>query len=114
MIKKYDITGMTCSACSSGIEKSVSRLEGVSVCEVSLMAKSMRVEFDESLVSDDVITDTVKSLGYGIFAEGQKPQENKKSGKFTLVRLIVSVCLLVPLLYISMGHMLGAPIPFFI
>ena len=114
MIKKYDITGMTCSACSSGIEKSVSKLEGVSSCEVSLMAKSMKVEFDESLVSDGAIFETVKSLGYGIFTEGEKPQENKKSGKFTLVRLIVSVCLLVPLMYVSMGHMFGEPVPFFI
>ncbi len=105
---------MTCSACSSGIEKSVSKLEGVTSCEVSLMAKSMKVEFDESLLTDDVIYDTVKSLGYGIFAEGQRLQENKKSGKFTLVRLIVSVCLLVPLMYVSMGHMFGAPVPFFI
>nr|MDE5943273.1 heavy-metal-associated domain-containing protein [Clostridia bacterium] len=100
MIKKYDITGMTCSACSSGIEKSVSKLEGVTSCEVSLMAKSMRVEFDENILSDGAISDTVKSLGYGIFDEGERPQENKKSGKFTLVRLIVSVCLLVPLLYV--------------
>ena len=114
MIKKYDITGMTCSACSSGIEKSVSKLEGVNACEVSLMAKSMKVEFNESVASDGDIIETVKSLGYGIFAEGERPQENKKSGKFTLARLIVSVCLLVPLLYVSMGHMFGAPLPFFI
>ncbi|MDE6868056.1 MAG: heavy metal translocating P-type ATPase, partial [Clostridia bacterium] len=114
MIKKYDITGMTCSACSSGIEKSVSKLDGVTACEVSLMAKSMKVEFDENILSDGTISDTVKSLGYGIFDEGEKPLENKKSGKFTLIRLIVSVCLLVPLLYVSMGHMFGAPVPFFI
>lgn len=49
MDKKYDITGMTCSACSSGIERAVSKLDGVNRCEVSLMGKTMKVEFDESV-----------------------------------------------------------------
>lgn len=115
MEKRYLITGMTCSACSSGIERTVGKLDGVTVCEVSLMAKSMRVEFDESKISEDKIFASVKSLGYGIFNEGEQPQQ--KSGaqdKKLFIRFLISVCILVPLMYVSMGHMINAPIPFFI
>ena len=63
MKKKYDITGMTCSACSSGIERAVGKLDGVSSCEVSLMGKNMTVDCDDG-ISEEVITATVKSLGY--------------------------------------------------
>ena len=55
MIERYEITGMTCSACSSGIEKAVCKLEGVKTCAVSLMAKSMKTEFDENAVSEEQI-----------------------------------------------------------
>ena len=64
MVKKYSVTGMTCSACSSGIERAMGRLDGVSSCEVSLMAKSMKVDFDESVVSEEKIFSVVKELGY--------------------------------------------------
>lgn len=112
MVKRYDITGMTCSACSSGIERSVSKLNGVTQCEVSLMGKSMKVDFDESLLSEEKIFSTVKALGYGIFYEGEKPQKNEKPHDRQLfIRFIISVCLLVPLMYVSMGSMLGAVIP---
>ena len=69
MNKTYEITGMTCSACSSGIERVLSKIEGITYCEVSLMAKSMSVEFDETLVSEQTIFDAVMSLGFGIFNE---------------------------------------------
>jgi Cu+-exporting ATPase len=106
---------MTCSACSSGIERTVGKIEGVKNCEVSLMAKSMKVEFDENVVSEDVIFSAVKGLGYGIFREGDEPKEKVKSrDKQLFIRFIISACLLVFLLYVSMGHMVGAPIPFFI
>ena len=115
MEKRYDITGMTCSACSSGIERSVGKLDGVKLCEVSLMGKNMKVEFDESVLSENEIFTAVKSLGYGIFNEGQQPSETKKSqDKALFLRFIISLCLLVPLMYVSMGHMLGAPVPPFL
>ncbi|MDE6598106.1 MAG: heavy metal translocating P-type ATPase, partial [Clostridia bacterium] len=115
MIKRYNVTGMTCSACSSGIERAVGKLEGVTLCEVSLMAKSMRVEFDESVISEERIFLTVKSLGYGVFNEGDEPKVKTKShDKKLFIRFIVSIVILVPLMYVSMGHMLGAPLPFFI
>ena len=67
MVKNYDITGMTCSACSSGIEKSISKLNGVNSVEVSLMGKSMRIDFDENLLTQEQIFSCVEDLGYGIF-----------------------------------------------
>ncbi len=115
MVKRYDITGMTCSACSSGIERSVGKLNGVKIVEVSLMGKSLKVEFDENILSEEIIFSTVKSLGYGIFEAGTtiKKSENN-SDKQLFIRFIISLCLLVPLMYVSMGHMFGAPIPQFL
>ena len=115
MIKRYDITGMTCSACSLGIEKAVSKLDGILSCEVSLMGKSMKVEFDETVLTETAIFSTVKSLGYGIFNEGEKSAEKEKpQDRQLLIRLIISVCVLIPLLYVSMGHMIKLPLPFFL
>lgn len=115
LIKTYSITGMTCSACSSGIERAVNKLDGVAVCEVSLMGKTMKVDFDESVLSESQIFSTVKSLGYGIFNENEQPEEKKVStNKKLFVRFIVSLVVLVPLMYLSMGHMFGAPIPDFL
>lgn len=115
MIKRYVITGMTCSACSSGIERAVKNLNGITLCEVSLMGKSMKVDFDDAVLPEENIFSTVKSLGYGIYNEGEEPQIKEKSQDRKLfIRFIISVCLLVPLMYVSMGHMWGAPIPFFI
>ncbi len=115
MVKKYDITGMTCSACSSGIERAVGKLDGVSSCEVSLMGKTMKVEFDGGKDGEENILSTVKSLGYGIYEEGAKPQ-TKTNGRDGLlfIRFIISVVLLAPLMYVSMGHMINAPIPWFL
>lgn len=115
MEKQYDITGMTCSACSSGIERTVCRLEGVNSAEVSLVGKSMHVDFDESKLTEQDIFSAVQSLGYGIFEEGEAPSDKAQSEDRKLfVRFVVSVCILVPLLYVSMGHMINLPIPFFI
>lgn len=104
MIKKYDITGMTCSACSSGIEKSISKLNGVNSVEVSLMGKSMRVDFDENLLTEEQIFNCVEDLGYGIFEEGEAPtQKQEESDKNLFIRFIISLCLLVPIMFLSMG-----------
>ncbi|MDE6373002.1 MAG: heavy metal translocating P-type ATPase, partial [Clostridia bacterium] len=119
MVKNFDITGMTCSACSSGIERAVNNLDGVEKAEVSLMGKSMRVEFDETKCDaeklQENIIDCVISLGYGAYDEGEAPAEKEKNDdKKLFMRFIVSVCILVPLMYVSMGHMVGLPVPFFI
>ncbi len=108
--KTYAITGMTCSACSSGIERVVGKLDGVDSVEVSLMGKCMTVSYDESVVSEEVIFDTVKSLGYGIWNEGEQPKGKESARDRRLfIRFILSLCVLIPLLYVSMGHMAGLP-----
>lgn len=79
------------------------------------MAKSMKVDFDESVVSEEKIFSVVKELGYGIYNENEQPKgkaENRDNKLF--IRFIISVCLLAPLLYVSMGHMIKAPVPFFL
>ena len=65
MQEKFSVTGMTCSACSSGIERAVRRLSGVKSADVSLMGESMSVEYDEALVTVETIIQTVQGLGYG-------------------------------------------------
>lgn len=115
MIKIYTVTGMTCSACSSGIERTVSKLNGVNSVEVSLMGKQMKIDFDESVLLEETLFTAVKNLGYGIFNEGEAEKTaERNSDKVLLIRLIVSACLLAPLMYLSMGHMFGAPLPAFL
>jgi Cu+-exporting ATPase len=66
MKEKYSIFGMSCSACSAGIERTVKKLSGVRHVEVSLMGESMLVEYDEGVLSAKQICETVEELGYGI------------------------------------------------
>lgn len=108
--KKYQITGMTCSACSSGIERTVKKLEGVLACSVSLMGECMDVTFDEEKLSDEEIRRAVVSLGYGAFDYGKAPQKKKK-GSALFRRFLCSLVLLVPEMYLAMGHMVGLPVP---
>lgn len=111
MKKKYDITGMTCAACSLGIEKTVKKLDGVSSCEVSLMGESMSVEFDEKSLKEQDIFSAVLSLGYGIYKEGTKPSSKKNDEDKKLKRrFISSIILLVPLMYFAMGSMANFPL----
>ncbi len=115
MIKNYSVTGMTCTACSSGIERALLKLGGVKTCEVSLMGKSLKIDFDESVIIEDKIFACVKSLGYGIYTENKINSGTEKArDKFLFIRMVVSLCLLAPLMYVSMGHMLNAPLPSFL
>ncbi len=102
MKKRYSITGMTCAACASGIERTVKKLGGVQACSVSLMGECMDVEFDDALLSDDKIRSAVFSLGYGAYDYGKAPQK-KRSVSPLLVRFLLSAVLLLPLMYLSMG-----------
>lgn len=109
MNKKYQVGGMTCSACSAGIEKTVKKIEGVKSVSVSLMGKSMDVEFDENAVNDEIIVSAVQKLGYTIGSEigASKGGEASKLKK----RFLISLIFLIPLLYFSMGGMYGLPVP---
>ena len=118
MMKKFNVTGMSCAACSSRVEKAVSKVEGVQSCSVSLLTNSLGVE---GSASDESIIAAVEKAGYGAsVAGGEKKQsaENEqlkdKDTPVLMHRLIASVCFLAVLMYISMGHMMwGWPLPAF-
>lgn len=117
-MKKFNVTGMSCAACSSRVEKAVSKVEGVQSCSVSLLTNSMGVE---GSASDESIIAAVEKAGYGASAAGaekkQSAENDQLKDKDTPVlmhRLIASVGFLVVLMYISMGHMMwGWPLPAF-
>ncbi len=112
MKEKFIVTGMTCSACSSGIERRVCKLDGVLKAEVSLMGESMTVEYDEKKLNRDSIIETVISSGYGIKAFDENALKNREPQTNTLKkRFFFSLALLLPLVYLSMGGMFGLPLP---
>lgn len=127
MKQKFDVTGMTCSACSAHVEKSVSRVAGVSEVHVNLLQNSMSVEYDESITNEGEIISAVQKGGYDAFPaagkKGTKGSDNtsraktdgeEATGQDMKVRLLISVIFLIPLMYISMGHMAGLKLPPFL
>ena len=120
MSRKFDVTGMTCSACSAHVEKSVSKLVGEGNVTVSLLTNSMQVECDDKKVSDDEIIKAVEDAGYGAAVAGAVKSSEKKESvvdnelKEMKTRLIVSFIFLIPLMYVSMGSMVGLPQPAFL
>lgn len=119
MKQKFDVTGMTCSACSAHVEKAVGKLEGIQTVNVNLLQNSMVVEYDDTALSADDIINAVKSGGYGASVQGatnsatQEPPKNVALEEMKVMkkRLVSSFCFLIPLFYVSMGHMVGAPLP---
>lgn len=117
-MKKFNVTGMSCAACSSRVEKAVSKVEGVQSCSVSLLTNSMGVE---GSASEESIIAAVEKAGYGAsVADAEKKQSAEtdqlkdKDTPVLMHRLIASVGFLVVLMYISMGHMMwGWPLPAF-
>ncbi|MBQ8966311.1 heavy metal translocating P-type ATPase [Ruminococcus sp.] len=116
-MKQYDVTGMSCAACSARVEKAVGAVEGVTACTVSLLTNSMSVE--GSAPAEKVIQ-AVQAAGYGASVKGAakaSADEGALADRETPVlkkRLIASLCLLLPLMYISMGHMMwGWKLPAF-
>jgi Cu+-exporting ATPase len=119
MKKRFDITGMSCAACVAHVEKAVSAVDGVSSADVSLMTNSMTAEFDEARCSEADIERAVADAGYGAAAAGEKkaaaakaPADTEPAGMKR--RFITSLAFLIPLLYVSMGHMAGLPLPPFL
>ncbi|MFA5007423.1 MAG: heavy metal translocating P-type ATPase [Candidatus Izemoplasmatales bacterium] len=109
MRKKYTITGMTCAACEAHVNKSVAAIDGVRDVSVSLLANTMVVDYDERVTSAETIVKAVAEGGYGA-AEGTASPKAVADATFAMKRrLIASVVLFVPLLYVSMGAMLGLP-----
>lgn len=124
-MNKYNVTGMTCSACSARVEKAVSKVEGVSVCQVNLLTNSMLV--DGTAATEDIIS-AVENAGYGASVAGGAASDSSggRKGQSELAtgadkafrqmkqRLWASVIVLIPLMYMSMGHMMwNWPLPAF-
>lgn len=122
----YDITGMSCAACSARIEKGISGMEGMQQCSVNLLKNSMTVSYDEAKLDSGKIVHQVEDIGYGASlhqAQGSKTTGASGRGKNGATdaaaaaakqmkqRLIVSLVFTIPLFYISMGHMAGWPLP---
>lgn len=124
MKQKFDVTGMTCGACVAHVEKAVKKLPGVQDVAVSLMTNSMQVEYDDSTLNSDAISAAVSAAGYGAqpalqcptaTAAHETPQaQNQAELQQMKHRLLWSIVFLLPLFYISMGHMLGLPLPSFL
>jgi Cu+-exporting ATPase len=96
------ITGMSCASCSAGVEKKIGKMDGVKRCSVNLATERMTVEFNPKITNIDEIKSRIKKLGFGCVETNVKEKEIK----ILRVKLIVSVIFAIPLLYISMGHML--------
>jgi len=124
MIKeKYNVTGMSCAACSAKVEKTVSKLAGMDKASVNLLTNSMQVEYDEKKLSSKDIIKSVVDAGYGASLAGDTKEKAKdKSIKKTnddaissmKFRLKVSIIFLAILMYFSMGSMIGLPLPNFL
>lgn len=101
MVQKFYVGGMTCTACSSGIERGVSRIDGVSSASVSLMAKTLVVDYNADKVTEKQIIDTVVKLGYTASTEFKGQKDN--TAKRLRNRFIISCVFLIPLMFICMG-----------
>ena len=119
MKERFDIEGMTCASCQANVTKAVEKL-GVDSVNVNLVSESMTVEYDDSKLSTDDIVNSVDRIGYKAI-----PKDNKKSNELEndnqdkdaenmKKRLIISFIFLIPLMYVSMGSMMGLPIPRFL
>ena len=124
--EKYNVTGMTCAACQANVTRCVLKVDGVSDVNVSLLANQMTVTYDENQTDDNKIISAVQQIGYGASSveeneqtnkngfrsEWQQRQERALSGQKAMkARLLTSIILLIPLMYIAMGHMLHIPVP---
>lgn len=124
MRQKFAVTGMTCSACSAHVEKAVGKLEGVDTVNVNLLGGSMQVDFDPTQQSCDSIIQAVVDSGYGASLPGEAAGTGKGKAKAGMPdmqeelagmkrRLVISFVFFIPLFYLTMGHMVGLPIPSF-
>lgn len=116
--EQYIISGMSCAACSSSVQRVVSRLDGVESCEVNLITGKMTVGFDEAKTGEADFIRVVEKAGFGITPDKPREEIKKQPGKKEnsgLAPLVISAALSAVLLYISMGQMLydKLPVPFF-
>ena len=120
---KFTVNGMTCAACQANVSKCVSKLDGVCEVDVNLLSASMSVTYDEEKLSAETIANAVNALGYsaapqidaqkikGATEWDKRRKRTEKEEKELLFRVVSSLALLLPLMYIAMGHMIGLPMP---
>lgn len=115
MKKDFKVTGMTCAACSSRVERVLNKMEGVTKAEVNLATEDLHIDYDDSKLNTQDIIGRIEKAGYGAYEvkEDTKIDEADKEDAINSLkkRFILSLIFAVPLLYISMGHMMGAPLP---
>ncbi len=122
--KKFTVSGMTCAACQANVTKTVAKLEGAESVDVNLLTGRMVVVFDETKLTAEQIKESVNAIGYHAEDEAVKDSQSKtqwnshrqteeKNSDNMKRRLIFSITLLIPLMYIAMGGMLGLPLPSF-
>lgn len=124
--EKYNVTGMTCAACQANVTRCVQKLDGVEEVNVNLLSGQMTVDYDETKLDSAAIAQAVEGIGYG--ASSADAPSDTKSGGFRSewevrqsrareeqhsmkVRLVASIVLLIPLMYVAMGSMMGLPVP---
>lgn len=117
MTEKFVVTGMTCAACAAHVEKAANSLDGVDSAAVNLMLGTLVCSYDADRVSPQAIITAVEAAGYGAApaddAKRDIRREQEESARAMGRRLLWSVVCLVPLFYLSMGHMMGLPVPGF-
>ena len=117
--ERYLITGMSCAACSAAVERSVKMLDGLQSVQVNLLRNIMDVEYDPTMLNSAAIIKAVEQAGYGAKLPGADKApaaaapdgDSREKQKAMRLRLGVSIGFLLPLFYISMGHMMGWPLP---
>lgn len=116
METKFDVKGMTCASCQAHVQKAVEKVEGVNKVNVNLLTNSMVVDFDNSKCNIDDISLAVSKAGYQAFKQGEKENNKikKEDNNHQLGKLVAGLILLIPIFYISMGHMIGIPLPSFL
>lgn len=121
MKQKYDVKGMTCSACQSAVYRAVSKMDSVSDVNVNLMTNTMSVVYDETKLNDNDIIQVVKNAGYDASLQNAKAETKNSTSdvweeqlKSMKLRLKISIPLTILLMYVSMGHMINMPLPDFL
>ncbi|MGP1597794.1 heavy metal translocating P-type ATPase [Peptoanaerobacter stomatis] len=121
MKQKYDVKGMTCSACQSAVYRAVSKIDSVSDVNVNLMTNTMSVVYDETKLNDNDIIQVVKNAGYDASLQNTKAETKNSTSdvweeqlKSMKLRLKISIPLTILLMYVSMGHMINMPLPDFL
>ena len=108
---KFDIDGMTCSSCSAHVDRAVRKLNGVKDVNVNLLSNNMMVNYDEKQITNDDIIKAVIEAGYNAILSSEEKLKEKNEDKINSMkrRLVISICFLIPLMYIAMHHMLPTP-----